>query len=150
MQIKTILVPTDFSERSDAAIEAALSMAKQVGAKVIFLHSLAWSDHPDEMTPMADEGYAFMKDWAHAYLDDLVHRARKAGLEANAELTDGTPFVAIIDAAGRHRADLIIMGTHGRRGLQHLMMGSQAERVLRQAPCPVLTIKSRKEALTAA
>lgn len=150
MQVKTILVPTDFSERSNAAVETALSMAKQIGAKVIFLHSLDWSDHPDEMTPMADEGYAFMKDWAHAYLDDLVHRARKEGVEANAELTDGIPFVEIIDAVGRHPVDLIVMGTHGRSGLRRLMMGSQTEQVLRQAPCPVLTIKSRKEALAAA
>jgi nucleotide-binding universal stress UspA family protein len=147
MQIKTLLVPTDFSERSSAAVEMALSMAKQVGAKTLFLHSLDWSDHPDEMTAMSDEGYAFMKDQASAFLNDLVQKALKQGVEASAELANGVPFLEIIQAAGKHHADLIIMGTHGRTGLQHLMMGSQAERVLRQAPCPVLTIKNRKETL---
>ena len=147
MEIKTILVPTDFSERSNAAIETALLMAKQAGAKIIFLHILQWPDHPDEMTPMADEGYAFMKDWANAFLTDLVHQAGREGLEASAEVVDGVPFLEIIQSAGKHAADLIIMGTHGRTGLQHLMLGSQAERVLRQAPCPVMTIKSSKEIL---
>lgn len=149
MEIKTILVPTDFSERSNAAIETALLMAKQVGAKIIFLHSLEWSDHPDEMTPMADEGYAFMKDWANAFLTDLVHQAGREGLEASAEVVDGVPFLEIIQSAEKHAADLIIMGTHGRTGLQHLMLGSQAERVLRRASCPVMTIKSSKEILAA-
>jgi nucleotide-binding universal stress UspA family protein len=149
MEIKTILVPTDFSERSNAAIETALLMAEQVGAKIIFLHSLEWPDHPDEMTPMADAGYAFMKDWANAFLTDLVHQAGSEGLEASAEVVDGVPFLEIIQSAEKHAADLIIMGTHGRTGLQHLMLGSQAERVLRQAPCPVMTIKSSKEILAA-
>lgn len=142
MQIKTILVPTDFSELSNEAVEYAFSMAKRVGAKMIFLHTLEWPDHPDEMTAMSDEGYAFMKDRSNAMLHDLIERAEKEGIEAGMELADGIPFVEIIQAARKNHADLIVMGTHGRTGLSHLMMGSQAERVVRQAPCPVLTTRS--------
>lgn len=142
MKIKTILVPTDFSELSNEAVDYAFSMAKRIGAKMVFMHTLEWPDHPDEMTPMSDEGYAFMKDRGNAMLHDLVTRAEKEGLEASASLADGVPFIEIIRAARKHNADLIIMGTHGRTGLSHVMMGSQAEKVVRQAPCPVLTIKS--------
>ncbi|TAJ98257.1 MAG: universal stress protein [Candidatus Manganitrophaceae bacterium] len=146
MQIMTILVPTDFSELSNEAVDYAFSMAKRVGAKMVFIHTLEWPDHPDEMTPMSDEGYAFMKDRSNALLHDLVEQAEKEGLEASAELADGVPFVEIIQAARKNKADLIVMGTHGRTGLSHLMMGSQAERVVRQSPCPVLTVKSPQHA----
>ncbi len=148
MQIKTILVPTDFSELSNEAVDYAYSMAKRIDAKMIFLHTLEWPDHPDEMTPMYDEGYAFMKDRANAMLHDLVERAEKEGLEASAALADGVPFVEIIQAARKNNADMIIMGTHGRTGLSHIMMGSQAERVVRQAPCPVLTVKNPQHTFT--
>jgi len=150
MQIKTILVPTDFSELSNAAVDYALSMAKRTGSKMVFMHTLEWPDHPDEMTPMADEGYSFMKDRGNAFLHDLVEMAEKEGMEASAVLADGVPFVEIIRAARNHGADLIIMGTHGRTGLSHVMMGSQAEKVVRQAPCPVLTIKSPQHVSTPA
>lgn len=150
MKINTILVPTDFSELSNEAVDYAFSMAKRIGAKMIFMHTLEWPDHPDEMTPMADEGYAFMKDRGHAMLHDLVEQAEKEGLEASTLLADGVPFVEIIQAARKSNADLIIMGTHGRTGLSHVMMGSQAEKVVRQAPCPVLTIKSPQRAFAPA
>ena len=150
MKIKTVLVPTDFSELSNEAVDEAVAVAKQLGANIIFLHTLEWPDHPDEMTPMSDEGYAFMKDRARAMLHDLVDRAGKEGLEAHAELADGVPFIEIIEAARRNEADLIVMGTHGRSGFSRMMLGSQAERVVRTAPCPVLTIKSKKVTLAGA
>lgn len=150
MKINTILVPTDFSELSNEAVDYAFSMAKRIGAKMVFMHTLEWPDHPDEMTPMADEGYAFMKDRGNAMLHDLVEQAGKEGLEASALLADGVPFVEIIQGARQHNADLIIMGTHGRTGFSHVMMGSQAEKVVRLAPCPVLTIKSPQHVFTPA
>lgn len=150
MKINTILVPTDFSELSNEAVDYAFSMAQRIGAKMVFMHTLEWPDHPDEMTPMADEGYAFMKDRGNAMLHDLVEQAEKEGLEASALLADGVPFVEIIQGARQHNADLIIMGTHGRTGFSHVMMGSQAEKVVRLAPCPVLTIKSPQHVFTPA
>lgn len=142
MKIKTILVPTDFSELSNEAVDYALSTAKRLGAKILFLHTLDWGERVDEMTPLYDEGFAFIKDQAGAFLTDLVERATGLGLEASKEMADGVPFVEIIRTARKCEADLIIMGTHGRTGLSHLMIGSQAEQVVRQAPCPVLTIRS--------
>lgn len=150
MKINTILVPTDFSELSNEAVDYAFSIAKRIDAKMVFMHTLEWPDHPDEMTPMADEGYAFMKDRGNAMLHDLVEQAEKEGLEASALLADGVPFVEIIQGARKHNADLIIMGTHGRTGFSHVMMGSQAEKVVRLAPCPVLTIKSPQHVFTPA
>ena len=98
---------------------------------------------------MSEEGYAFMKDRASASLCDLVQQAEKEGLEATAHVADGIPFDEILQAARKFHADLIVMGTHGRTGFSHLMMGSQAERVVRQAPCPVLTVKSMQPAQAA-
>lgn len=92
MKINTILVPTDFSELSNEAVDYAFSMAKRIGAKMVFMHTLEWPDHPDEMTPMADEGYAFMKDRGNAMLHDLVEQAEKEELEASALLADGVPL----------------------------------------------------------
>lgn len=144
MKVETILVPTDFSELSSDAVNYALSTTQRLGAKIVFLHILERLDRPDEMTPLYDEGYAFMKDQAHAYLGDLVRKAKELGLEASAELVEGVPFVQILQMARKCRADMIIMGTHGRTGLSHIMIGSQAERVVRQSPCPVLTVKSER------
>ena len=148
MKVETILVPTDFSELSNEAVEYAFSMAKRLGAKMVFLHTLQRPDQTDPMTPLYDEGYAYVKDHANGLLNDLVQKAKSQGQEAAAELVDGIPFVEIIRMARKKDADLIIMGTHGRTGMAHLMIGSQAERVVRQSSCPVLTIKSPRHTFT--
>lgn len=142
MNKETIIVPTDFSKLSDAATDYALSMAKRLGARIVFLHSLDWNKQQSEMTALYNEVYAFTKERADAFLNDLVERAGRLGIEAESKVVDGPPFVEIIQAAKKIKADMIIIGTHGRSGLSHIMMGSQAERVVRQAPCPVLTVKS--------
>lgn len=144
MKIKTILVPTDFSELSNEAVEFALSLAKEMGSKVILLSSLTRSDDFDEFIPLYDEGYSYSKDRAAAVLSEIIKKAQGMGLEAGGEIVDGTPFVEIIRMAQKMAADLIVMGTHGRTGLSHVVMGSQAERVVRHSCCPVLTVKSRR------
>lgn len=148
MEIKTILVPTDFSELSNEAVDFALKMAARLSAEVFFLHVLEWSDSPDKMTPLYQEGYTFIKERVSAFLNDLVERARAEGLEAGAEMASGVPSVEIIRMARKKAADLIILGTHGRTGLAHVLIGSQAERVVRHSPCPVLTVKSRRHPFT--
>jgi len=144
MEVKKILVPTDFSELSNEAIRAALPFVKQLGASVVFLHVIERLDHPDDMTALFDEGYAYLMDRSHVLLNDLVIESKQAGIEASAELMNGTPYVEILRLAEKTGVDLIIMGTHGRKGLNHLIMGSQAERVVRLASCPVTTIKVGK------
>lgn len=144
MNINKILIPTDFSELSHQAIDVALPMVKQLGAEVTFLHIIERLDHPDDMTALFDEGYAYMMDRARALLNDLVVRAKQENIQADSEIANGTPYIEILKMAEKIGANLIIMGTHGRKGLDHMLMGSQAERVVRMATCPVTTIKTRK------
>ncbi|NOY84980.1 MAG: universal stress protein [Nitrospirae bacterium] len=144
MSVKKVLIPTDFSELSNEAIDAALPMVKQFGAEVCFLHVIDRLDHPDDMTALFDEGYAYMMDRAHALLNDLVIRSAQAEITAKFEIANGTPYLEILRMAKKMGSDLIMMGTHGRKGVDHMLMGSQAERVVRMAVCPVTTIKTRK------
>jgi nucleotide-binding universal stress UspA family protein len=83
------------------------------------------------------------REHATKQLDAIVGRARKAGVRATAVLLDGTPHEQVPRAARRARADLIVIGTHGRTGMSKLLLGSVAERVLRMSPCPVLTVRGR-------
>ena len=140
MNKQIVMVPTDFSELSNVAVDYAFSMVKRLGGKMIFLHSVDWSKY--EMTALSNEVYDFAKKEASKLLDDLVERAKRLGIEAEGKWVEGPPFVEIIHMAKKMNADLIIMGTHGRTGLSNIVIGSQAERVVRQAPCPVLTVKS--------
>ncbi len=139
MDKEIILVPTDFSEPSDAAVQYAFSMAKRLGAKMIFLHAIDWAKL--EMTALNSEVSDFIKEPAKTQLNNLVERAKAMGIAAESKQVDGPPFIQIIQMAETVKVDLIIMGTHGRTGLSHLVLGSQAERVIRRAPCPVLTVK---------
>ena len=142
MNKMTILAPTDFSELSNVAMEYAFSMANRFGAKIVFFHSLDWGKPTSGMAAFYEEVYVVTKERANALLNDLVQRAKRMGIEAEAVVTDGSPFVEIIQTSRKIGAELIIMGTHGRTGLSHVLIGSQAERVVRQASCPVLTVKS--------
>ncbi len=146
MEVKKVLIPTDFSELSNETIEKALPFVKKLGASVVFLHVIERLDHPDDMTALFDEGYAYLMDRSNALLNDLVIQSKQKGLEASAELMNGTPYHEILRMAEKMGADLIIMGTHGRKGLDHLMMGSQAERVVRLSLCPVTTIRAEQAA----
>lgn len=148
MPIQTILVPTDFSELSNEAVDFAFSTARQLKAKVIILHVFEWPGPGESLTSTEDARYTRKMNRVRSFLIDLVQKASDQGLEATSELVKvasfGPPFVGIIQTAEKKKADLIVMGTHGRTGLAHLMVGSQAEQVVRQSPCPVLTVKSAK------
>lgn len=144
MPIQTILVPTDFSELANVAVDFAFLMCEQMKAGMIFLYVDEWPDHSDAMAPLHNEYGIYKKDDADALLNDLVQRAKDQGLEGSKECVDGVPYVEIIRMAKKRSADLVVIGTHGRTGLTHLMVGSQADRVLRDSPCPVVTVKSNK------
>lgn len=152
MRIQTILVPTDFSELSNEAVDFAFSTAKQLEAKAIILYVFEWPGPEEDLTSTYDARYVRKMDWAKSSLNDLIQRATDQGLAAKSELVEGAsfapPFVEIIKMARKKKADLIVMGTHGRTGLSHIMMGSQAEQVVRQSSCPVLTVKSAKHRFT--
>lgn len=144
MEVKKVLMPTDFSKLSKYAIQEALPMIKKLNAEVIFLHVLERLDHPEDMTALFDEGYAYLMDRSKSLLNDLVIMAKRDGIEATEELKNGVPHLEVVEFAEKMGADLIVMGTHGRKGFNHLMMGSQTEKVMRNAPCSVMSIKENR------
>src|SRR4051794_16783690 len=137
--IRTILLPTDFSEASAAAFQLACSLARDHGSRIIALHVV-----PLPVAPYDMGGWVAIEP--EGYRDELLARLRSvrpAVPEVPVEygLADGDPPAEIVRIAGETPCDLIVMGTHGRRGLTRLVLGSVAEEVLRKAPCPVVTVK---------
>jgi nucleotide-binding universal stress UspA family protein len=143
--IRRILHPSDFSPASGPAFAHAIDLAKSNGAELLLVHVL------DTPVPMGPDGYISpsvyedIQKSARAYgqrkLAALVERAKKGGVEATPLLLEGAAPQAIVRAARSKRADLVVMGTHGRTGFAKLFLGSVAERVVASAPCPVMTVR---------
>ena len=141
-----ILVPTDFSPPSDAALEYARILAARFGSSLQLLHVV---DDPsaesefvaDGFAPSTEDIRAGLLDHARKRLDHLMNLVDRSRYHSHADAIVGLPAQAIVDYAGAMGASLIVMGTHGRTGLAHLLMGSVAEQVVRTAPCPVLTVR---------
>jgi nucleotide-binding universal stress UspA family protein len=146
-RLRRILHPSDFSRASGAAFARALVMAKADRAQLLLVHVLAPS------VPIAGEGYISPKVYedleasARAYgqkrLSALQAKARRAGVKAVTVLLDGVAHERIARAAKSKKADLIVIGTHGRTGLAKFFLGSVASRVVAAAPCPVLTVRGK-------
>jgi nucleotide-binding universal stress UspA family protein len=136
-----ILVPHDFSETSDAAVKYAVALAKTFGAKLHLLHvsEKAQSDLATEF-PLGLDGS--MQDAVRERLLKILTSQEQLELKPLFEVRGGTPYLEILAYAKDHDIDLIVMGTHGRGFVGHVVMGSVAERVVRYAPCPVLTIRN--------
>ena len=133
-----ILVPIDFSPYSDAALALATSLARDGGGTLVLAHV--------EFIPISAAGgeylYAIPEPPTEELLDKLNHVVPPdSHVMVERRLLSGDPADAIIRLAESENIDLIVMGTHGRRGLSRLLMGSVAEAVVRAAPCPVLTVK---------
>ena len=144
--LKNILVPTDFGEAADAALAYGRALADRFGATIHVLHV---ADNV-YLTSFGAETYAAiipelqrdLEEAARKKLDELLIDSDKSGpLTKPIILTSSAPAFAIVDYAQKNAIDLIVMGTHGRGALAHLVMGSVAERVVRLAPCPVLTVR---------
>jgi nucleotide-binding universal stress UspA family protein len=151
--IKKILAPTDISDLSVAGLRRALEMAKASGAEVIVQHVvrqpiLFHSDFPPADIPLIADIVAERKSLLEDYMEwnfaDLT-----PGLKVSIIVETGIPYAAILDKARKENVDLIVMSTHGRTGLMHVLIGSVTERVVRQALCPVLSIRPA-EAMKAA
>jgi universal stress protein A len=144
-EIKRILVPTDFSEPADAALTYAIDLAAKIGARVSLVHvfedPFAGGLYAGEYVPMPAEMRAEIIADLWRRLADVV--ARRGHTELNPELLIGPTARAIVEGARDRNVDLIVMGTHGRGGIAHLLIGSVAERVVRTAECPVLTVRSK-------
>jgi nucleotide-binding universal stress UspA family protein len=143
-RIKRILVPTDFSDCSQAGVEYAISLAKDFEAQIYLLHVMEPPVYGIDFSLMDPGVLPSMKNQLVKMVQKLVDRLREEGIEAVGDFVTGVPSTEIVKAAKKQVADLIIMGTHGRTGFAHVMLGSTAERVLQQAHCPVLTVKAIK------
>ncbi len=144
MEIKRILFPTDFSEGSSQALDYAVDMAKRYGAKLYLVHVLY------------DIGKAAGWYVPHASMDEMYKDIEKSaekelsrfGLEemrsfkgVERSVLKGVPHTEIVKYAKANKIDLIIMGTHGRKGMGRILFGSTASQVVRYAPCPVLAVR---------
>lgn len=147
-RITRILVPTDFSQTADAALEYAFVLAAAFGASLQLLHVL---DDPFVVDGMAAEaGIAEAPALRTAVMNDarerLRHRAtRSQAIPIETDVLFGHGARTIAEYAAARGMDLIVMGTHGRTGFAHLLLGSVAERLVRMAPCPVLTVRHPEE-----
>lgn len=145
LPIRRILVPTDFGECSAPAVHLAVEFAEKFGAELVLLHvvqDLALA-MPDAVmpTPLPGPDLDQLTTAAKTGLANLIEREKLARLNPRIEVRIGSPVAEIVAAAGDLKADLLCVGTHGRTGLAHLLLGSQAERIIREAPCPVVTVK---------
>jgi nucleotide-binding universal stress UspA family protein len=145
-----ILVATDFSEPSAAAVEYARTLATSFGSTLHLLHVV---EAPSVTGPLGtpvfvSEGPALqgqLFEEAKERLEDLVTPADRSHGNVVTEVIVGTAARTILDFAADHDMDLIVVGTHGRSGMAHLLMGSVAEKVVRGALCPVLTVRKAVE-----
>jgi len=145
IDLRRVLVPTDFSKHSDSALTYAAAFASRFEAEVHLLHvvqDLAVFI-PDMITvappimPTLEQLTAAVQTAFERVLKDQ----RLAGLKVQTAVREGAPFYEIVRFARELDVDLIVMGTHGHRGLAHVLLGSVTEKVVRKAPCPVLTVR---------
>ena len=145
IRLTKLLVPTDFSEDSEQAARYAVELAKRFQAEVHCIHVV---DIPADLLSTSDY---YMTGPSEQFIDQIREESKK-NLEAFAEknlegaqvrtaFLEGSPFVEIIRYARDQQIDLVVIATHGRTGLQHVLFGSVAEKVVRKAPCPVLVVK---------
>jgi nucleotide-binding universal stress UspA family protein len=147
-KLRHIVHATDFSRASGAAFSKAVEFAREHGARLTLAHVQA------PVLPITAEGYippstyerieASVRLQAERQLGRLVARARRAGVRrVEGVLLTGTPDTEIVRVAKARRADLLVVGTHGRTGLARVFLGSVASRVIATASCPVLTVRGR-------
>ncbi len=144
MVIKKILFATDFSEGSSNALPYAVDMAKQYGARLYLIHVIydvaktaGWYVPHSSI----DEIYADMKKAAEAELGKTFIEEMRGFREIERVVLTGIPYEEITKFAEENGIDLIVLGTHGRRGIDRVLFGSTAEQVVRNASCPVLSVR---------
>jgi nucleotide-binding universal stress UspA family protein len=139
-----ILVPPDFSAASEEAWGTAQRLARPLGAELMLLHVFVeaplYSESPFS-GHRVHEIYESARDWVQTTLARWASDPRASGLTVRTQCRTGVPHREIVAAAGEGKADLIVVGTHGRGGVERALMGSVADRVIRLAPCPVLSVR---------
>jgi nucleotide-binding universal stress UspA family protein len=139
---KIILVPTDFSVAAETALDQALALAAKLGGKVYVMHAyqLPVVGFPDGVLVPTAETASRIVTWAQGELAACVARRKESSVEIIPLLEQADPRDAVVSVSERISADLVIMGTHGRRGIVRALIGSVAEAVVRTSPVPVMTV----------
>lgn len=145
--IKNVLVPTDFSEPAETALKYGKAFCESFGASLHLIHALdegalvyPWTS-PDGMPIALGEARSEMEHMVNDRLNRILTDADRQKYSAHVSMVCGNPFAEIVEYAKSQNIDLIVMGTHGRGPIAHMLMGSVAEKVVRKAPCPVLTVR---------
>lgn len=144
IQFNKILVAVDFSEHSQVAVGYAAELSRAFDAEVILCHVVEQADMLSQLPP-SGEAY-FPPNWSQIQERDAREECerllREAGIErSRVVIRAGTPFLEVVRLARDEQADLILVGTHGRGAIAHMLLGSVAETIVRNAPCPVLTVR---------
>lgn len=145
--IKKILVPIDFSDYSKKSLKYSVNLAKIFNAGLILIYVVEPVIYPPDFSmgqiaiPSVD---IEMDKRAAEELSNLAKREIPAEINVNTTVKTGKPFVEIIETATNENIDLIIIATHGHSGVEHILFGSTAEKVVRKAPCPVLTLRAQQ------
>ncbi len=148
IRMKNILVPTDFSEFSRLALDYAITIAQTFKATIFLIHVTPEKelDSIRQISPYLEPGrieelLKGRESEDRKRLNEFISPEKKEGIKTEAIHRVGTPFLEIIKVAKEKEADLIVMATHGRSGLSHILFGSVAEKVVRKSTCPVLSIR---------
>ncbi len=152
-EIRKIICPVDFSEPSDAALRSAVDLAERYSAAIILVHAI------NQIDPTPPPSYTLttqvmdqipqimgqMTENAHNAMQELIDKHAGKRILADHRVVIGDPATSIVALADEEQADLIVMATHGRSGIKGLFFGSVAEKVVRSAACPVLTMRYREK-----
>ena len=143
-RVDCILVPIDFSQYSKNALQYAISMAKQFTAELILIYVVEPTIYPADFSfgqvalPSIENE---LRERGKEELEELIRTHIGGTLQGRAIVRDGKPFLEIINAASEENVDLIVIATHGHTGVEHLLFGGTAEKVVRKAHCPVLVVR---------
>ena len=143
-KIKKVLVPIDFSDYSKSALKYAINFAKSFDAEIILVYVVEPIIYPPDFSMGQIAMPSINTEWDERAKDELTKLAKNEIAGVNSVKTvikTGKPFVEIIETAKEEDVDLIIIATHGHSGVEHILFGSTAEKVVRKAPCPVLTLR---------
>jgi nucleotide-binding universal stress UspA family protein len=145
IKLKKILYPTDFSESSLEALRYAVTFARDFKARLVLMHVVNEKIFSEGLSlPRLEAPEALGQEMAaeaERQMRTLIPATERAGLDVEHVILRGMPFLEIIRYAKANDVDLIVIGTHGRSGMEHIIFGSTAEKVVRKAPCPVLSVR---------
>jgi nucleotide-binding universal stress UspA family protein len=141
MKFERILFPTDFSDHARHAQEYAVSLAREYGAELLVIHVVQLYSYVVDFGMDSSRQFETVTDTLKKLLDGLLDELAAEPFQVSGRLEHGDPLGEIVRVAREESCDLIVMGTHGRGALEHVLLGSVAEKVVRKAPCPVLSVR---------